>query len=125
MKTFIIIGATFISLAFFTYTIAMFFEIKHSRITKRVLLFFSIAVGLDFMATASMFTAVGKFVFNTHGLLGYSALFIMLMKLIYIYRFNGKYGNKERIPKNIRVFSFLLYVYWLIAYFTGIATAMH
>jgi len=125
MKLFIIVGATFITLAFFTYTLAMFFEVKYSRITKKVFTFFSIAVGLDFLATASMFTAVGKFIFNTHGLLGYSALLIMLTKLIYMCRFKSKNGSEEKIPKNIRFFSFLLYIYWLTAYFTGIATAMH
>ncbi len=125
MKTTIMLGAAFITIAVIIYTITIIFEIKQSKISKKMFRLFMLAVAFDFLATTCMFIAAGRLVLNTHGTLGFTALLLMLTKLIYVSRFNTKHELGTKLPKNIQIISLFIYIYWIIAYINGLLTAMH
>ena len=82
MKPILIAGTSIVNLALISYSIFIFQEIKHSKVTSKLLAFLTIGVILDFTATICMIAGSSKGPFTLHGILGYSSLTAMAIDTI-------------------------------------------
>ncbi|NOU17539.1 MAG: hypothetical protein HOO91_08275 [Bacteroidales bacterium] len=119
MKTISMIGAFIVTLALISYSIAVFNERRKKHITKKILTFLTIGILLDITATACMIIGSTKSPFTLHGSLGYSALTLMLIDTILIWRFYKNYRLNLEVPKGLHIYTSIAYSWWIIAYITG------
>jgi hypothetical protein len=100
-------------------TIAVFSEFKKRHITKKILSFLTIGLVLDITATICMIVGSTNSPFTLHGSLGYSALTLMLIDTILIWRLFRNYGYNFEVPKTLHRYTMISYSWWVIAYITG------
>ena len=123
MKTTILVGTIVVILALIFYSIGIITEQRKKLINKTVLTFLSLGLFFDLMATCCMIVGSTKLEFTLHGMLGYSALLIMIIETILAYRFNKVYGGKTEVSKPLHLYSRIAYIWWLVAFITGWAVA--
>ena len=97
-------------------------QIKH-RISKRVLIFLTTGIALDITSTVLMIIGARKIPITVHGFIGYSALLVMLIDTILIWRFWKNNGNKQ-VPSGLNLYTRLAYGWWVVAYIAGAVIAM-
>ncbi len=119
MKLILIIGAIIVTLALISYSIAIITEQRKKVITPFILTFLSIGIALDIIATVCMIIGSDNSPFSLHGLLGYSALALMLADTYLIWKFKLKNGYHVLVTKNIHLYSRFAYLWWVAAYITG------
>jgi hypothetical protein len=119
MKPILMIGTSIVNLALLSYTIFIILEIKHRKVSRRVLSFLTIGVILDLTATICMVVGSSKGIFTLHGVIGYSSLTAMSIDAILIWKLRSKSGLNIEIPKATHVYSVIAYSWWVIAYITG------
>ena len=119
MPHIIIAGVILIHIAFILYTVFIYKEHKYKRATTGVLVFITSAVLFDISATVCMMIGVAKEYFTLHGVLGYTALFVMVIDAIFIWKHKNKYGSEKPFSKTLNRNSKLGYALWLVAFFTG------
>jgi len=119
MKVISMIGALIVTLALISYSIAVFSEGRKRHITKRILSFLTVGVILDITATICMIIGSTNSPFTLHGSLGYSALALMLIDTILIWRFYRNFGFNLEVPKILHRYTMIAYSWWVIAYITG------
>jgi uncharacterized repeat protein (TIGR03987 family) len=124
MNTLSIIGASIVTLALISYSIGIISEQIKKKLIPRVLIFITLGVGLDITATIFMILGSTNSPFTIHGFIGYSALFIMLIELVRIWRLYNKSGMGAEVPKGVHLFSRYAYIWWVVAYITGSLIAM-
>ncbi|MCK5692510.1 MAG: hypothetical protein KAI08_06660 [Bacteroidales bacterium] len=124
MNTLSIIGATIVTLALISYSIGIISEQVKKKIIPRVLIFITLGVALDITATAFMILGSKNSPFTAHGFIGYSALVLMLIELVRIWRSYNKLGMGADVPKGVHLYSRYAYIWWVIAYITGSLIAM-
>jgi hypothetical protein len=124
MNTLSIIGATIVTLALISYSIGIITEQVKKKIIPRVLIFITLGVVLDITATAFMILGSKNSPFTPHGFIGYSALFLMLIELVRIWKAYNKLGMGADVPKGVHLYSRYAYIWWVIAYITGSLIAM-
>jgi len=66
---------------------------------------------------------VHKIPITVHGVIGYTALTVMLIDTILIWRFWRKNGGIA-VPKGLNMYTRLAYSWWVIAYIAGAVIAM-
>ncbi len=74
MSSVLIAGTLIVNLALVFYTLGIVSEQRSHRITRRVLIFLSVGVVFDLVATGCMVAGSPRGPFTAHGLLGYSSL---------------------------------------------------
>lgn len=119
MNTVLVAGTRVVVLALLSYTAAMFFEQKKRLISMPVLLFQSLGWTLDITATTLMIIGSRNTPFTVHGLFGYSALAVMMVKTFLFFRFHLKNGPKKEIVRSLHVYSWVAYAWWLFAFILG------
>jgi uncharacterized repeat protein (TIGR03987 family) len=119
MKTISMIGAFIVTLALISYSISVFGERRKRRISKSILSFLTVGVVLDITATICMIIGSTKSPFTLHGSLGYSALTLMLIDTILIWRFYKNNGFSMEVPVGLHRYTLIAYSWWVIAYITG------
>ncbi len=124
MNNLSIIGAIIVTLALISYSIGIISEQVKKKIIPRVLIFITLGVVLDVTATAFMILGSQNSPFTAHGFIGYSALFLMLIELLRIWRSYNKLGMGADVPKGVHLYSRYAYIWWVIAYITGSLIAM-
>lgn len=113
------IGALIVTLALISYSIAVFSERKKKSISKTILLFLTMGLVLDITATICMIAGSTNSPFTLHGLLGYSALTLMLIDTILIWKFYKSNGSNLEVSKSLHRYTLIAYSWWVIAYITG------
>lgn len=119
MSTIIIAGVIFIHIALVLYTVFIIKEHKYKRATKGVLGFITAAVIFDIIATGCMMIGTVENYFSLHGVLGYSALAVMITDAIFIWKHKLNFGSEMPFSKALNRNSKLGYSLWLAAFFTG------
>ncbi len=119
MSYVIIAGVILIHIAFILYSVFIYKEHKYKRATKGLLVFITAAVLFDISATVCMMIGTAEKYFSLHGILGYTALAVMVTDAIFIWRHYNKFGSEVPFSKTLNRNSKLGYVLWLIAFFTG------
>lgn len=112
-----------VTLALALYTIGTVKEQRARRATSGARGFLTVGVVFDVTATALMIVASQSLSITVHGILGYSALALMLTDTALLWRHARAKGDAE-VPKGLHLYSRFAYVYWVVAYFTGAAMVM-
>lgn len=113
------IGATVVTLALLTYLIGVIKVHKKKNITKDILAFLSFGIFFDISATICMIIGSTNSPFTFHGFLGYSALLVMLIDIILIWKNYFKNGLGAEISKKLHRYTLIAYSWWVVAYITG------
>jgi hypothetical protein len=124
MKPILIMGTFIVNLALISYTLFIYFERKYRISNSKVLSFLTIGVILDISATICMIIGSSKGPFTLHGILGYSSLTGMLIDTYLIWLHKKKNGINPMISSAVHKYSLLAYIWWLIAYITGVLLVM-
>jgi len=124
MNAQLITGTSIVVLALIAYSIGVLTEQKQKKITKTVLRFVSLGILLDITATFFMIIGSTNSPFTIHGFLGYSALLVMLIDVVLIWKLKNKSGINTVVPKGLHLYSRYAYLWWVIAFITGGVMAM-
>ena len=115
-------AVTTVTLALVLYTIGTIRIQRARRAVAAARGFLTAGVASDAIATLLMVLASPRGI-TVHGLLGYSALGMMLIDLILVWRHWRAHAEAE-LPRGLHQYSRWAYVYWVVAYFTGAALVM-
>ena len=115
-----VIVVTF-ALAF--YSIGVIMEQRKSFVTRQVLFFITAGVICDISSTALMIIGSKNIPFTVHGVLGYSALTLMLIDTILIWRHRVKSGEGA-VSRRLGLYTRIAYGWWVFAYIAGAVIAM-
>jgi len=114
-----IIGAFLITLALLSYGISCIAIQRFKLVTPGILIFLTLGVVLDLAAVTFMYFGSDNPAFSYHSLLGFSALFTMLIDMVLIWKHFFKKGFDSLINNSIILYSKFAYAWWLLAYITG------
>ena len=112
-----------VTLALVLYTVGILKEQRGHKVTAGVRGFLTFGLVFDFTATMLMVAATGSFAATLHGVLGWSALALMLVDVVLLWRHARAHGLAE-VPRGLHLYSRIAYLYWVAAYFTGAALVM-
>ena len=119
MKPILMVGSTVVTLALIFYSIAIITEQRKKIVNNFILTFLVIGVVFDICATAMMVIGSSQSGITIHGLLGYSALAVMLIDAILLVRLKSKEGDGVEVPKSLHLYSRIAYSWWVVAFITG------
>jgi len=108
-----------VTFALLFYSIAIVTEQRKSLISRRVLLFLTAGVCCDVTSTALMIIGSGNIPITIHGFFGYTALLVMLIDTVLIWRFWTKNGSINKVPRGLHIYTRIAYSWWVIAYIAG------
>lgn len=112
-------GTSIVIFALISYSIAIITEQRQKIVSKKVLLFLTLGVTLDIIATTFMILGSSKGGFTLHGFIGYSSLLGMSIDAILIWRLKIKNGFNSPVPKTIHLYSRYAWIWWVLAFITG------
>ena len=112
-----------VTFALMFYSIAVISEQRKRHTSKRILQLLTVGVFLDISSTTLMIIGSRKIPFTIHGFIGYSALMVMLIDVILMWRFWVKGGSTD-VPRNLNLYTRFAYSWWVIAYIAGAIIAM-
>jgi heme/copper-type cytochrome/quinol oxidase subunit 4 len=118
----ILFGVVAINLALIAYTVGIIAAHRRRRATTLVLGGFAVAVALDVVATGCMVAGSSKSWFTPHGVVGYTALLVMVVVVSRLWALSRK-GPDAEISAKLYGFLRGAYVLWLVAYGVGVALA--
>lgn len=119
MSHVIIAGVILIHIALVLYSVFIYKEHKYKRATKGLVGFITAAVIFDISATVCMMLGTAEQYFTLHGILGYTALTVMVIDAIFIWKHKLKHGSEVPFSDTLNRNSKLGYMLWLVAFFTG------
>jgi len=119
MSPILIVGTTIVNLALVAYSIAIITEQRQKRVNNRVMVFLTVGVLLDIVATVCMVAGSTHSFMSSHGFLGYSALLAMLIDFIILLRYRRHNGPDLLVSKSLHLYSRYAYAWWVGAYITG------
>jgi len=119
MNKLLMVGTSVVFFALLFYTIGIFTEQKHKKVLPKVLLFLTMGIIADIIATGFMIAGSSKGIFTLHGIIGYSSLLGMLIDNVLIWRLKIRSGINTEVPDSIHVYSRYAWIWWVIAFITG------
>lgn len=119
-----IFGIFFVHIALILYTLFILFESRKKKTTKLVLGFITLAVIFDIVATICMMVGTTRTYFTFHGIMGYIGLLLMIVDAVLLWKYKLKYGIETLISKSLNSFSKIAYIWWIIAYITGVLVSI-
>ena len=123
MNSTLIKAIVVVTLALICYSVAVLIEQKERHISNRVLTFLTIGVLLDVSSTIMMIIGSRKIPITIHGFIGYSALTVMLIDTILVWRF-WRNNKGTKVTRCLNIYTRLAYCWWVIAYIAGAIIAM-
>ena len=124
MNSIILAGVITVQLALICYTIFIINEHKKRKAVNIVLYSLTFAVIFDMIATGCMMAGTDKTYFTVHGIIGYSALAMMFVDAVLIWRHKIQKGAEETFSKGLNIYSKVAYAWWLVAFFNGVSNTM-
>lgn len=121
MNPTIIKAVIVVTCALVAYSIGVITEQRQKSITKFVLTFLTLGVILDITSTVLMI--MGSSGITYHGFIGWSALTVMLIDAVLIWRFWMKNKNAT-VPRGLNLYTRYAYGWWVLAYIAGATIAM-
>jgi hypothetical protein len=110
-----------VTCALVSYSVAVITEQRKSSITKFVLTFLTLGVTLDITSTILMI--MGSSGITYHGFIGWSALAVMLVDAVLIWRYWTK-NKSAKVSKGLNLYTRYAYARWVVAYIAGAFIAM-
>ncbi len=115
----IVVGVILIHIALVLYSIFIYKERKYKRATNGVVGFITAAVIFDISATLCMMIGTVENWLTLHGVLGYTALTVMVTDAFFIWKHRLNHGTEVPFSDTLNRNSKLGYILWLIAFGTG------
>ncbi len=112
-----------VNLALACYTVGTVLQQRQRRATRGVVRWLTAGVIFDVIATLGMIFGTDRSLWTLHGVLGYSALTVMVIDTVRIWRHRLGYGEAE-VPRGLHLYSRYAYAWWVVAYITGAALVM-
>jgi hypothetical protein len=112
-----------VTVALICYSLAVIDEQRKGYLNKFILTFLSLGIVFDISSTALMIIGSGKIPITVHGFLGYSALSVMLVDTILIWRHWRRHGSGT-LSRRLGLYTRLAYGWWVLAYIAGAIIAM-
>ena len=109
-----------VTLALIFYSIGIITEQRKSSVSRFVLIFLTLGVTLDITSTVLMI--MGSSHITIHGFIGWSALAVMLVDAILIWRYWIK-NKSATVPRGLNLYTRYAYAWWVIAYIAGAVIA--
>jgi uncharacterized repeat protein (TIGR03987 family) len=119
MKPILIAGSSIVTLALISYTISFFKFHRKKSITSTILTFQTTGLIFDVTATTLMIIGSENSPFTLHGMLGYSALTIMIVDTSIFWS-----RRRAKEHKSLLTYSTIAWIWWILAYITGSIIAM-
>ncbi len=119
MNPYSMAGAIIVTFALISYSIGIITEQRSHQVKKTVLIFLSIGVVLDILATAFMIIGSPNSPFTFHGFVGYSGLAAMLTDTFLIWRVYKRNGLMASVSRGLHLYSRFAYIWWIGAFITG------
>jgi EamA domain-containing membrane protein RarD len=119
LNPFLITGMFIVVFALMSYSAAIFFEVKTRLASRAVLGFFTAGVIFDITSTTFMILGSRHIPITPHGLLGYSALAVMLIDAVLLWRHRMTKGAGVKIPRGLHIYSITAYSWWVLAFIAG------
>lgn len=119
MNSILIIGMVIVNGALISYSMALWAEHRQKVFTPFILITRTIGIILDMTATACMIVGSKNGPFTLHGLLGYSALFAMLIDTILTWRHWRSDRKYQPVSRGLHLYSRFAYFWWILAYVVG------
>lgn len=128
-----------VTLALILYSIGIISEQKSHILSGRILGFLTAGVACDISSTGLMIAGSRNIPITVHGFIGYSALIVMLIDTILMWRVWVRMGarvkatatdtgtiveNTGEIPRGLHSYTRLAYSWWVIAYIAGAIIAV-
>ncbi len=112
-----------VTVALIFYSIGVITEQRKGTVTRLVLFFLTAGVLLDITSTTLMIISSGNIPITVHGIIGYTALTVMLIDAILIWRHWHKNGGSA-VPHSLHLYTRIAYGWWVIAYIAGAIISM-
>ena len=119
MNSLLVAGTRIVIIALLSYSIAIFTEQKKQVVNNIVLIFISLGIITDIIATAFMISGSSNSPFTPHGILGYSSLLAMLIDTILMWRHRIINGKEAKVATRLHKYSRYAYLWWVLAFITG------
>jgi uncharacterized repeat protein (TIGR03987 family) len=123
MNPVLIRAVVVVTFALISYTIGVITEQRKRYISKRILTFLAIGVVLDISSTILMIIGSGKIPITIHGFIGYSALIVMVIDTVLIWRWRRK-NREAHVSRGLNIYTRVAYSWWVVAYIAGAVIAM-
>ncbi len=124
MNTTLFFAVGIVTVALVLYTIAVIAEQRAKAVTRTFLVFLTAGVIFDISATVVMIMGSRNIPITPHGFLGYSALTVMIIETVLIWRLFRRRGIDCLVPGKLNWYTRLAYGWWVIAYVAGAVVAM-
>ena len=112
-------GTIIVFFALISYSIAIITEQRQKIVSRKVLLFLTLGVTLDIIATTFMILGSSKGGFTLHGFIGYSSLLGMSIDAVLMWRLKLKNGFDSPVPQKVHLYSRYAWIWWVLAFITG------
>jgi uncharacterized repeat protein (TIGR03987 family) len=112
-----------VTIALLFYSIGVISEQRKRMITKSIIVFLTAGIIFDISSTALMIAGSGKIPITVHGFIGYSALSVMLVDTILIWRFWLK-NKTSHVPIRLNLYTRFAYGWWVVAFIAGAIISM-
>ncbi len=112
-----------VTVALVFYSVGVITEQRKHAVTRPVLFFLTVGVILDITSTTLMIINSGNIPLTVHGIIGYTALTVMLIDAILIWRHRRKNGG-NRVSPRLHLYTRIAYGWWVIAYIAGAIISM-
>jgi hypothetical protein len=112
-------GAFVITFSLLSYGIGTISLQRFKVVSTGVLVYLTIGIVLDLIAATLMITGSRHTPFSLHGFLGLSAILVMFIDVVLLWRFFRKNGSDAVVSKALLTYSKLAYLWWIVAYLTG------
>ena len=112
-----------VTMALVFYSIGVITEQRKHAVTRFVLFFLTGGVLLDITSTTLMIISSGNIPITVHGFIGYTALLVMLIDGILIWRQRRRNGSGP-VPHGLHLYTRIAYAWWVIAYIAGAIISM-
>ncbi len=119
MNSLLVAGSVIVTLALISYSIGVISEQMSKKLSPKIMVFITTGIALDITATVFMITGSPNSPFTLHGFLGYSALAVMLVDVILIWKLRISNGIGATVPSKLHQYSRYAFLWWVIAYITG------
>ena len=123
MNPILIRAVIVVTFALVFYSVGVIMEQRKSFISWSIILFMTLGVACDISSTTLMIIGSRNIPFTLHGVLGYSALVLMLVETIFIWRHWIK-KHQSPVSKKLGLYLRIAYTWWVIAYIAGAIIAI-
>ena len=117
MNALLVTGTRIVVIALILYSIAYFVTLRKKSITNAVLIFQSLGLFTDIIATVLMISGSPNSPFTLHGVIGYSSLLGMIIDTYLFWRV--RFTTGPQLIRKLKIYSSIAYIWWVVAFVTG------